>query len=462
MKKIEKALEKGLVYILTVGTSSTSFTSNLIDALIDDLKGLNPSRLILLATKDSQTNAERIIEGLKLKKNATKIVLLKSADSVDEAYMVTNSEITTLENEGIPASQIVLQYTSGTKVMSAGAALAAVGHEIHGLRYLLAKGKGEPSEPVTTAAKAVLADRTPRVALNLFREFRFRVAYEQLRDADFSLLPKEKQQESETLKELSLAYGEWDSFQYQEFQKHLDTLNKKIAKTSPLAEFQLSKNHLNTVKQICLSLEKPYEFPEELLVDMWNNAIRRLIERRADDAYIRLQRAGELYAQKVLWEEYQIRTDEVEIRKVPPRYRTGFEALRRFEDATIKLGFRKSYELLYLLGHPVGKAFSEADELARILDERRDLILVHGVRSAKISAALDFMAGLSKIFQLTIPKFEEEAEKNQFPWIHNSEVIAHLKSSPILKADDPLIPQNTYRNSKKKSKQKKISKPRKP
>jgi hypothetical protein len=176
--------------------------------------------------------------------------------------------------------------------------------------------------------------------------------------------------------------------------------------------------------------DKDSDFPEELLLDMINNSIRRMAERHPDDALIRLHRAAELYAQTVLHQDHGIRTDDVEIRKVPPRARSAFEAERRIDDATIKLGLRKSFELLAVLGNPVGEAYLANEPLRELLRQRRYLVLGHGTRPASMNQALTFLKAVEDLLSLRIKDLRARIRSLQFPWIDNDDVLRRLGRAP--------------------------------
>jgi hypothetical protein len=158
--------------------------------------------------------------------------------------------------------------------------------------------------------------------------------------------------------------------------------------------------------------------------------VRRLAERRTDDALTRLYRSAELFAQRLLSERHKIRTEDVDIRKVPPRHRFEFEAVRRLDDIKIKLGLRKSFDLLCYLEDPVGLAFAGSTRLQEVLSERRRLVLAHGVMSAPATLALDFIREFGALLAIELPGWREAAARQQFPWIDNERVLADVAASP--------------------------------
>lgn len=436
MAKSER-IEKGLAHIITVGTTPAGATDDVVDALLKDLAGCAARQAVVLATEDSVPNAERLLKGLGLKAPAGRVRVLHSAQSLEEAYIATNEEIGGLLAKGVEPGNIILHYTAGTKVMSAGAVLAAVNNDVSSLRYLYSQGPKRESIPVITPTSSVLGDKAIRLAATLAAELRFRSAREVLARLDHSLLTESQLVTRRALQSIAAAYEDWDRFRISEFLDSYRAIDEALGKSEDLRRFRLKKSHQEALEKIAASTRREGEFPDELLIDLINNAIRRLAERRPDDALIRLHRAAELYAQGILKSEFNIRTDDVEIRRVPPRHRTYFEAERRMVDAKIKIGLRKSYELLEVLGHPIGDAYRQHETFQAVLDKRRDLVLAHGVRPATLRLAMDFFRETVDLLRLRIGDIEKRAAAQQFPWIDNSTVLVRLEKSP--EADDSVL-----------------------
>ena len=424
-------LPKGKAHLVTIGTTPPGMTDDVVEALIADLASSRPSRVVVLATADSEENARRLFRGIKIAKSKTHVRLLESAQSLDEAYLAANEEIAALFSSGVDAHDMILHYTAGTKVMSAGAVLAALNNDVDCMRYLYSVGRGRPSVPITTPTRSVLCDKQMRLAMRLLYELRFRSGGEVLAGLDQSFLSESQRTEWSVLGELSHAYEDWDSFRVGEFLRRYRAIEKQLAELPSLADFQLKKSQLRSLEKIVAAETADGIYPDELLIDLFNNAIRRLVEGRPDDALIRLHRAAELYAQGVLMAEFGIRTDDVDIRKVPPRSRTSFEAERRLDDAKIKIGLRKSYELLEVLDNPIGHAYRERETFRDILGERRNLVLAHGTRPATMPLAMAFLREVEDMFRHRITDLRRRAAAAQFPWINNKDILEQLEKRPV-------------------------------
>ncbi len=414
-------------HVITVGTSpSAPQGSGVIEALLRELRKEKPGFLVLLATEDATENSQRLREGLGLRPKDVRVRLVGSPHSLDDVYQAALEEFQRLDRNGFEPERIILHYTAGTKVMSAAAVLAAINHGVKGLHYLYSPHPREASRLVVTRPEAIMAERDVRLAVALIRELRFRSAAEMLSRAGSEGLSEPMAKRIETLGELAEAFADWDTFRVKEFLARYERIATAVKKDPHLSEFALATGTLRSLAQIGQAAERDGDYPDELLIDLMNNAVRRLIERRPDDALIRLHRAAELYAQVLLLGEYGIRTDDVEIRKVPPRYRTAFEAERRLDDATIKLGLRRSYDLLDILGHPIGQAFRESQALQTTLKARRNLVLAHGTRPASMQLAMEFLRAVEKLLRLRIKDLRKRMKVLQFPWLDNDAVLREL------------------------------------
>jgi CRISPR-associated protein (TIGR02710 family) len=425
------------IHLVTVGTTPGN-GPDVVDALIEELRPDKPRRVIVLATGDSLDNAERIRKGLRLGASTFAVHPIASAHSLDAAFEATSELIRNLLAEGVQPSSIILHYTAGTKVMSAGAVLAALRYEIQSFRYLYSPGRGQKSEAIATSPTVILADQRIRMAATMVQELRFRSAADMLKATVQCDTSGVVGRHAAGLRALALAYLEWDNFRASEFLRLYEEAIPHFAEVPALSPLRITDTHAAALRRISESERAAKSaYPEELLLDLVNNAIRRLAERRPDDAMIRLYRAMELYAQEVLLSDHGIRTEDVEIRKVPPRYRAAFESERRLDDATIKLGLRKSFELLAVLGNAVGVAFQQHEEVQKGLRERRHLVLGHGTQPGTIAQALHLLEGVFDLLRVRIKDPVAQARRQQFPWIDSEDVLARLGRQRS--AEDPVI-----------------------
>jgi hypothetical protein len=102
----------------------------------------------------------------------------------------------------------------------------------------------------------------------------------------------------------------------------------------------------------------------ELVCDLLNNAKRRAAQKHYDDAVARLYRAIELFAQIRMGKEYDYKTDDLKLEKLPEKLKDEYSC--HIRDGKILLGLVEDYELLFKLGDPFGKKFEQ--NRGRIID----------------------------------------------------------------------------------------------
>ena len=242
---------------------------------------------------------------------------------------------------------------------------------------------------------------------------RFRAARHLLENIQADFLTEDERQLSADLIALFRAYSERESFNFGRF---LELYGQVSFAHRELAKFRLSPEGLAAVKR--LDRDVAQGRPSRLLcVELFNSAQRRRHEGEYSDGMTRLYRALELLAQQRLRDDYAINADDVDAHRVPPRYRPDFEALRSPQDGRIRLGLRKSYELLYRLDDELGRSFEEDPQMTARLDERRATMLAHGVAPASKELDAAFDGWVTGFFMKHIEDFAGQCRRLQFPWL---------------------------------------------
>lgn len=437
MARRSPAPSPGLAHIVTVGTTPAGSPGDVVRALASDIRSLEPGFVSVLATVDAKSNAELLVAECGVPAGKHRIVLLASHHALDEAFQKANEELYRLEKAGYGPDRVVVHYTSGSKVVSAAAVLAAVSHDVKTLRYLLpGVEKNDPSKPVRTTPRAVLAGRELREATALLLEMRFRQATLMAERIEPSLLSRADRAAREAIATLAPLYGLWDNLHAAAFVEAWPDSGPLVAPNNPLAHFAIPANVLPAMKVIARAQKSDGQYPLEILHEVYNSVIRRIREQRLDDALARLYRTAELYAQHLLLKDCGIRSDNVDIRRVPPRKRTFFEAQRRLDDTTIKLGLRASFELLNVLSHPVGISWASDTRFHESLKERREQILAHGTKPCSPGSLLRFEASLRTLILSAYPKFFDECAARQFPWVDNAAVLESLRAESGERSDE--------------------------
>ena len=294
---------------------------------------------------------------------------------------------------GGEACQVIVDFTGGTKCMSAGLALAAQ-HWPCGFSYVGGHTRDkEGLGIVQDGAEQVVHHRNPaeslgrlvlEEALTLFQEQgAYAAAAMRLKETLRRMDSPARKQEFSALAALFDAYAAWHRFDHQEASRYFG------------ADFAKSTNHLKAVlgadtyecnqriwKDTAHFLKRLTEQPgnsREKIIDLLANADRCAHFGFYDDAVARLYRATEAYAQWELGLLQFTDTGNVAVNQLPRQLKEewGFKANK---EGFLKLGLQDDYRLLNELNHAAGHRFysSNLDRKTSPLTARNQSLLAHG------------------------------------------------------------------------------------
>lgn len=399
--------------ICPVGTTPDG-RRDILTALSDEIRTVRPDLVLFVVSEDSRANAEAIAQESGMAPDACEYLTLASPHDMNLIFRAINDALRDLRSRGFSSAEIAVNYTSGTKVMSAGAVVAAIFNQCREARYIYHEA-GAENRTVTTQLEAVSAFRDLLLGRRLVQEMRYQSAADVLGRIDPSLLGSHDVTTLRALRDLAVAYFNWDNFNYAAF---VETMARVPRDHEAVAKFLVSNETLALVARLAADGAASRITPAAV-ADMVNNAARRLKEGKYDDAIARVYRALEMLAQWVLMEQ-GIDTDDVDTRRIPPRHRVGFEAMRSLEDGKVRIGMRKAYELLAAIGHPLGERFQVHGALAQTLQRRRNSILAHGIQPLERSDCEQLFTAARDLFVTSISEFDLLCSRLQFPWLDAS------------------------------------------
>ncbi|MBN1516795.1 TIGR02710 family CRISPR-associated protein [Candidatus Sumerlaeota bacterium] len=394
----------------------------IVESLVADIRLFRPVFIMLLATSQSEPTARRMIDMLEFSPENYQIVTLHNAHDLRGIFQTAKDGIRHLIKRGFEPRRISINYSSGTKVMSTGLVLAALTQRCEMLRYNKHSENTVERKSSYTSPRVVFAYHHLLEALHFFEQLRFqstkdsidRIEQDLLDDADIIVLDE--------LRILTSAFADWDNFRFTEALEQLKGIEGQGYLT---ARFFPKTSQLESLNAMADSVgERRYN--EMLFADVFNNALRRYHSARYDDAIIRAYRALEMQAQFILHDQFGIDTDRVDTRKVPPKYRPDFDALRSMDDGLVRIGLRKSYELLRLLEHPLGQTFCAHPGLKEMMETRGRSFLSHGVQPMSREQALDFIRFTGDVCRAMIPRFEELCAELQFTWLERENDVWNI------------------------------------
>jgi len=289
-------MPKGMVITVGVGRG-------IEHAIALSIRNAHPDFVVFLVTEQSEKTLERIeqeAQNLGLTLPPYECERVDDENDAESAYEAAVRAIRKLGEKGIQPSEITVDYTTGSKPMSAGALYAAITEGCADVVYVTGQ-RDENGRVIsgterflTTAPNKLLARRIRSEAVRLFNAWQFAAA-KQLLDEFLRPFPQNRLAqlfpELDGLRKLCVAYPAWDAFDHIAAKQAFDEVDKSVMETwSPDGQIARNKGWVNKLARKLQSNSLDERLCEELLVDLWANALRRLEEKRFVDAVARLYR----------------------------------------------------------------------------------------------------------------------------------------------------------------------------
>ncbi len=307
-----------------------------------------------------------------------------------------------LEKWGVPAEDLGVEYTAGTKPMSVAAVLATIdnsskyfyvgtvdplGRDRGGVGVVLDGKEFTWFQSNPWEELAVVARR--EIAL-LFNYGRFADAQERTLQLA-KVAPPDMRKVYGALAELIEGYALWDRFDYKLAQQKLyraqSVLQPYLAgREDPL---RATLDVVAEQAELLSKLNGKGEEAERLdVLDMLANAARRAdVAKRYDDAVARLYSVLEGLARNRLRRVYDIKTGSVQPEQIPEPMRQSYVHL--YSDSTgsgtgLRLGLDAAYGLLVELDDELGRKYiARKNDLSQVLYARNQSRLAHGTEPVR-------------------------------------------------------------------------------
>ena len=384
--------------------------------------------------------------------------LIDNFQSIEDSYSVSKEIFKELINENY---EIHVGVSNGTKAMVAGLSLASVGYDCNFL-YVGSTPGGRDKEgtgDVIPGFEKVLSEFHPMKKQAIieisrgkryFNKYQFDEALDNFKQAKFILNDNKL---IDIYIKIAYLYKYWDKFENL-IPRSKRNLNAKVKLDSFLIKFIIKEiESYDTIYNEFIFKEK--EFFEKLklnfkfldkkiskkglieendiyyyLVDLLNNAQRRINEEKYDDATARLYRISELIAQIRLYELGLVDKDRLRNNKVfhidklklieiknlkAIEYVAKQPDFQNPEEKTVKLALKNSYELLNILNDDLAKRFLEDKELDNVLSNRNNSILAHGLNPSDKENTIKLFYKLKEYSKETFEELEKYISFAEFP-----------------------------------------------
>ena len=395
--------------------------------------------------------------------------IVRNFQSIDETYNVSKEIFEELVDENC---DIKVAISNGTKAMISGLILASVAYDCE-LLYVGSDSNGRSEDgEVKYGHEVIISSFNPmkkQATLEIskgklyFNKYQFDEAIENFKQAKKLL---ENKKIADIYINLSNLYKYWDKFDNNVIYTH-----PKRGKTTTKLNYYL-ENHILKLIEEDMEIKNYFMKKEKLfydqlrcnaiflnkkiidracsidktnvffyLVDLMNNASRRIDERKYDDATARLYRASELIAQirllinfdliheNKLKQNYVFHVDKRKLIKTENLKAISFIAkVSDFQDAdkkTIRLSLNQDYYLLNFLGDDLARDFLE-DDIQNVLSNRNNSILAHGLNPANREDTIKFLNSVEKYarenFIVDSSEFDKYYEYSKFPKFRDIEL----------------------------------------
>lgn len=348
--------------LISVGTGvRADSVESIVHGLLYSIRNNNPNKIFFVISEESQkTTLPGVLKAIE---QPYEIISLPDTDDVNKIYECLLSKYKDIKKD---FSNITVDYTSGTKAMSAALAILGSLHEANTLSYI--SGKRHQGIVVKGTEKLlvlqpyqILIEKKFNEAVSFFNKCQFDTSLLVVTQIEQAVPDPALLANLLPFKSVILAYSTWDKF------NHREALDK--LKDVKLPCFDANKAFLG---KLChAEVKEPY-----YIADLINNTRRRgAIEQKYDDAVARLYRTMELIAQYKL-KEYGIEdTSNVPADKIPP------DLARDSKTASgkIKIGLEKDYLVLDAKGDDLGREFVADSKLKDLLHKRNSSVLAHGI-----------------------------------------------------------------------------------
>ena len=398
-----------------------------------------PDYIVFLATENSKKTIEKVEKTLsefnfRLKSEKYKVVTIKDEASYKECYTKAKNVINFLRKE---YDDIAVDYTSGTKAMSAGLLLAGIllgGRKDRPIEFCYVTGDRDERGVVIPGTErlvfdvslhsSAVIDMNESLIKKMFNNYAFEDGLRILNEIKQKFregAPRDLSELIEKLEKILQGYSHWDKFNHLLALTYIKPMDNSLIDVTRNKEFLLKIEKSNK--------ENDIELETLLMVDLLNNAKRRLEEGKYDDAVARIYSLIEMIAQHCL-RKFNIDTSNVDLWALESLRLEGstvqkYEKLRDpIHENKIKLPLFKAYELIndiYKVNSEkgdclsIGPKFFNDEKLRHLLSKRNGSILAHGKTPIDKVTAEELCKKAEEYLASLIPNFHNLSRDSQFP-----------------------------------------------
>ncbi|MGC8971615.1 MAG: TIGR02710 family CRISPR-associated CARF protein [bacterium] len=396
---------------ITVGTGRNR--EDIANAILKSIEIHNPDKVIFFCTYKSK---EETIPFIERKFKDFEIVVFEDENDLELIKQRCDEEIRKIKRE--KESYIIVDYTSGTKAMSAGIILSAIENEVNNISYIA--GRRDDSGRVIPGNERVISFSPTQIyarklyleGIKYFNERLFESAKKLFETVIETYEEDSIREKASLLIKLCDAYLSWDLFNHSKAFEILKGLSKE--EMTLITNWEI-KSRIEGHKELLYKINKE-QFSIEKALDLLKNAERRLLDGKYDDCVARLYRLIEYVLQFILAERNlyvksndKFDTSRIDLSKIPEYLRNEYSK---------PCGLEASAKLLKELNDEIGIEICDDEEVKKLLSVRNSSILAHGFKPIEGETAEKFFNLLKKFVQkLGSFNLEDIYRKFDFPQI---------------------------------------------
>ena len=426
------------VLLLTVGTGDTSrIEETLLGPLRRSIAEGSWWKVVLLPSQETKDYARALSE--EITEPPVEVRPLAKPDmenNADDCYAHFDRLISELRAEGIRPEAMVVDFTRGTKVMSAALVLCAVRHELLDMRYIHGnrdtRGSVKPGSERLLHIKTTVATGRRRIetAYGFFKRGNFAAALDVLPDPSNpfrDLWPEDLLEFAAYVRPMAAFYAAWDRLDYRT--AAAVELDPKLARPSEWDALYPSQEMRKWVAALAVPVAEtsgPRDAPamatrlRRLVPDLLANGERRIRDFQFEDAVLRAYRILEMIGQARLFEHgldsASLPADHPAVRRLVEdiaKKKRGVQ-LNLNKDGTLMASREKVARLLKRLGDSFGQELVNFAKDAALLQPtaRNNSILIHGFEAVGLEDAKPLKDLYARLEGLLIQDTGESARAN--------------------------------------------------
>lgn len=383
-----------------------------------------PEYILFFVSSQSEAEVQTVIQGLRFQCKFD-LIVSSSAEILGDCYRALREQMPArLGRWGLSPADLMVDYTGGTKSMSAALVLATI-EQVHCYSYVggVERDKGgvgvvlggrERMHYIQNPWRELAQEERKRIIL-YFAAARYEMAYQELQ----RLLGNIDSDDREFLRavaELVEGYRDWDNFCHRDAKPKL---GRALTFLKPYARGASEPALARLVWEVQDNLEFLNRLTtrdsreDAYILDLIANADRRAnIEGKYEDGVARLYSCLERGARFRLHRQYGVSTEDVMADQIPEPLQGEFtQKYVDTPDGKIKLPLFASYRLLDALSDELGQRFMAwHEEILRLLSLRNLSPLGHGEQPVGKKGYERFRAMVIELLGIeegSLPRFAE-------------------------------------------------------